>query len=617
MASTNLDAVSVEIKVAGQVCDYVTMELFQSVSTHHRFKIKVNYRPDKPSVWAIGPDVIFKQLGEKVSITMIHHESGEKTEFYGLISDIRAEGFDGNQGFVILEGGSPTILLDRDPSMDCYVEQNLNTIVSDILDKSGVKMNVTNNPKHTDIIPYVARYKETSYGFLSRLLRSYGEWFYYNGETLQIGDPEIDTESRAGYDVDLTGVSINATIRSLNHSTYEFDPVNDKFYYDFSGTPKGATLGSRSAEKCSEPIFPTEAKLPSARPAHSAMDLEHYGDAGFHRNYSQLSQIKATSRNCGFRLGELVVARVPESFPGVNITDLGRYRITEITHTVDDKGLYSNSFCGVPGGTPTMPWGDAVMPLAYPEMARVVSNDDPKNQGRIKVQFMWQEVDGGESYWMRVQSPDAGKSEQVAKNRGLVFIPEPGDLVMVGFEQGNPDRPYVTGSLFYKANSEGAATDNSIKSIRTRSGHTLEFNDDEGGEWGITIKDSSGNILRLDTKGKNIEVTSTETISFAAKNIKMASQENIIIAAEQEVNIAAKSDASMITEGALSLQSKQDTIISADGKVGIDSQKELSANGKTINLTGQSEASINSNSQTKVTGSVTTVQGASYKIEIM
>ena len=81
MASTNLDAVSVEIKVAGKVCDYVTMELFQSVSTHHRFKIKVNYRPDKPSVWAIGPDVIFKQLGEKVSIIMTHHESGEKTEF--------------------------------------------------------------------------------------------------------------------------------------------------------------------------------------------------------------------------------------------------------------------------------------------------------------------------------------------------------------------------------------------------------------------------------------------------------------------------------------------------------------------------------------------------------
>lgn len=537
MASKNLDAVSVEIKVAGQVCDYVTMELFQSVSTHHRFKIKVNYRPDKPSVWAIGPDVVFKQLGEKVSIAMTHHESGEKTEFYGLISDIRAEGFDGNQGFVILEGGSPTILLDRDSSMDCYVEQNLNTIVSDILDKSGVKMNVTNNPKHTDIIPYVARYKETSYGFLSRLLRSYGEWFYYNGETLQIGDPEIDTESRAGYDVDLTGVSINATIRSLNHSTYEFDPVNDKFYYDYSGTPKGTTPGSRSAEKCSEPIFPTEARLPSARPAHSATDLEHYGDAGFHRNYSQLSQIKATSRNCGFRLGELVVARIPESFPGVKVTDLGRYRITEITHTVDDKGLYSNTFCGIPSGTPTMPWGDAVMPVAYPEMARVVSNDDPKNQGRVKVQFMWQEVDGGESYWMRVQSPDAGKSDKVAKNRGFVFIPEPGDLVMVGFEQGNPDRPYVTGSLFYKANSKGAASDNTVKSIQTRSGHTLEFNDDENGQWGITITDKENNVIRLDTKKKSISISAPEKITIESKDVIVSASNNLELIAAKNATL--------------------------------------------------------------------------------
>lgn len=606
MASTNLDAVSVEIKVAGQVCDYVTMELSQSVSTHHRFTIKVNYRPDKPSVWAIGPEEIFKQLGEKVSITMTHHESGEKTEFHGLISDIHAEGFDGNQGYVLLEGGSPTILLDRDPSMDCYVEQNLNTIVSDILGKSGVKMNVVNNPKHTDIIPYVARYKETSYGFLSRLLRSYGEWFYYNGEILHIGDPEIETESHAGYDVDLTGVSLNAAIRSLNHSTYEFDPVNDKFYYDYSGTPKGITPGSRSAEKCSEPIFPTEAKLPSVRPAHSATDLEHYGDAGFHRNYSQLSQIKATSRNCGFRLGELVATHVPESFPGVKVTDLGRYRITEITHTVDDKGLYSNTFCGIPDGTPVMPWGDAVMPVAYPEMARVVSNDDPKNQGRVKVQFMWQEVDGGESYWMRVQSPDAGKSDQVAKNRGFVFIPEPGDLVMVGFEQGNPDRPYVTGSLFYKANSQGAAKDNTIKSIRTRSGHTLEFNDDEGGDWGIILKDANENIIHINSKEQIIELTAPKAIILNAQNIKLNAQEDINIVAD------GKLDVSVAKEGELKFDKLK---VDVNNSLDVLS-KEYQNESDEVSVISKGKLTLDGKKNTKLGGKKVEVQGSANKLEL-
>lgn len=537
---------------------------------------------------------------------MTHHESGEKTEFYGLISDIRTEGFDGNQGFVILEGGSPTILLDRDPAMDCYVEQNLNTIVSDILDKSGVKMNVVNNPKHTDIIPYVARYKETSYGFLSRLLRSYGEWFYYNGETLQIGDPEIETETRAGYDIDLTGVSINATVRSLNHSTYEFNPVDDQFYYDYSGRPKGATLGSRSAEECSEPIFPTEARLPSIRPAYSAMDLEHYGDAGFHRNYSQLSQIKAKSRNCGFRLGELVVTRVPESFPGVKMTDLGRYRITEITHTVDDKGLYSNTFCGVPGGTPVMPWGDAVMPVAYPEMARVVSNDDPKNQGRVKVQFMWQEIDGGESYWMRVQSPDAGKSDQVARNRGFVFIPEPGDLVMVGFEQGNPDRPYVTGSLFYKANSEGAAKDNTVKSIRTRSGHTLEFNDDEGGDWGIVLKDANENVIHINSKEQIIELTAPKAIILNAQNIKLNAQEDINIVAD------GKLDVSVAKEGELKFDKLK---VDVNNSLDVLS-KEYQNESDEVSVISKGKLTLDGKKNTKLGGKKVEVQGSSNKLEL-
>ena len=91
---------------------------------------------------------------------------------------------------------------------------------------------------------------------------------------------------------------------------------------------------------------------------------------------------------------------------------------------------------------------------------------------------------------MRVQSPDAGKSDKVAKNRGFVFIPEPGDLVMVGFEQGNPDRPYVTGSLFYKANSEGAATDNSVKRV---SVHAADI------YWSLMMMKVETGALRLKT----------------------------------------------------------------------------------------------------------------------
>lgn len=616
MASTNLDAVSVEIKVAGEVCDFVTLELRQSVCEHHRFRIKVNYRPGKPSVWAEGPDVIFKQLGEKVSIVMTHTESGEKTEFYGLITDIDAGGFDGNQGYVILEGGSPTLLLDRDPAMDCYVEQSLNTIVSDVTDKSGVEVSLSNNPKYGDIIPYVARYKETSYGFLSRLLRSYGEWFYYDGQKLLVGNPEVTVESRVAYDIDLTEVTLNASIRDLNKSVYDFDPVENEFHYDYGGTPEGATLCSKAAEKCSKPFYPTEATLPSVRPVHSGKDIENYGDTEFHRNYSQLSQIKARSRNCAIRLGELVVARVPKTLPGVTLTDLGRYRVTEITHIVDEDGEYSNTFGGVPGSTPAMPWGDAVMPVAYPEMARVTDQQDPQNLGRVKVQFMWQEMSKGESYWMRVQSPDAGKSDKVEKNRGFVFIPEVGDLVMVGYEQGNPDRPFVMGSVFYKENSGGVTGENTIKSIRTRSGHTLEFNDDEEGEWGITVRDINGNTVRLNTKDKHIEITAPETITLTAKNVSINAEENVQIAAKKNVDMTAEADINSAAKGNLAQQADGDITISAEGNVGIEATADVNIAGQNVTADGNVKATLNG-TQTLVSGKMTTVQGAAHKIDVM
>lgn len=616
MASTNLDAVSVEIKVAGEVCDFVTLELRQSVCEHHRFRIKVNYRPDKPSVWAEGPDVIFKQLGEKVSIVMTHTESGEKTEFYGLITDIDAGGFDGNQGYVVLEGGSPTLLLDRDPAMDCYVEQSLNTIVSDVTDKSGVEVSLSNNPKYGDIIPYVARYKETSYGFLSRLLRSYGEWFYYDGQKLLVGNPEETVESRVAYDIDLTEVTLNASIRDLNNSVYDFDPVENEFHYDYGGTPEGATLCSKAAEKCSKPFYPTEATLPSVRPVHSGKDIENYGDTEFHRNYSQLSQIKARSRNCAIRLGELVVARVPKTLPGVTLTDLGRYRVTEITHIVDEDGEYSNTFGGVPGSTPAMPWGDAVMPVAYPEMARVTDQQDPQNLGRVKVQFMWQEMSKGESYWMRVQSPDAGKSDKVEKNRGFVFIPEIGDLVMVGYEQGNPDRPFVMGSVFYKENSGGVTGENTLKSITTRSGHTLEFNDDEEGEWGITVRDINGNTVRLNTKDKNIEITAPETITLTAKNVSINAEENVQIAAKKNVDMTAEADINSAAKGNLAQQADGDITISAEGNVGIEATADVNIAGQNTTVDGKVKATVNG-AQTLVSGKMTTVQGAAHKIDVM
>ena len=65
--------------------------------------------------------------------------------------------------------------------------------------------------------------------------------------------------------------------------------------------------------------------------------------------------------------------------------------------------------------------------------------------GRIKIKFDWERegaTDGCSSCWVRVSQFWAGK------NYGAFFWPRVGHEVLVAFEDGNPDRPIVIGSLY-------------------------------------------------------------------------------------------------------------------------------------------------------------------------
>ncbi len=117
------------------------------------------------------------------------------------------------------------------------------------------------------------------------------------------------------------------------------------------------------------------------------------------------------------------------------------------------------------------------MPLAETQMATVLSNADPQGKGRVRVRMNWQ-TNGMQTGWVRVMTPDGGSSSDVKSNRGFVFIPEVGDQVLLGFRHGDPARPYVMGSLFNGTTGGGGGSNNSIKSLKTRSGISVILNDD-------------------------------------------------------------------------------------------------------------------------------------------
>ena len=232
----------------------------------------------------------------------------------------------------------------------------------------------------------------------------------------------------------------------------------------------------------------------------------------------------------------------------------------------------------------------------------------------MQVRFLWQS-DEQNSNWLQVQSPDAGTSSIVEKNRGMLFVPEIDDQVMVAYEQGNPSRPYVAGSVFHGATSGGMAPDNNLKSITTRSGHTIEF-DDTDGEEKINIRNNGGSVITFDTKEKSLIISSVENIDISAKNIRLSAQENVSIGAQQNVEIAAEADVNTLAKGNVAMQSDGDTNIAAKGALTAEATADATINGQNVTIEGKVAADL-IGMQTSVQGQMTAVQGASGKMEVM
>lgn len=124
--------------------------------------------------------------------------------------------------------------------------------------------------------------------------------------------------------------------------------------------------------------------------------------------------------------------------------------------------------------------------------AIVTNNHDPESLGRIRLTFPWLS-DRGETDWVRIATLMAGDG------RGSFFLPEVGDEVLVAFEHGDVDHPYVLGALWSAedrpphANKDGR---NDTRVLESRNGHRLVFED--GNTDQIRIETKGGHSIVLD-----------------------------------------------------------------------------------------------------------------------
>ncbi len=558
MGASFLNLVATKVTVKGEEQKFVSLHLRQGFNRHHTFTVVVNYLSPN-NTFQQTPEKFIGYIGETASISFVHRQTGESYDFEGIITQVEMVGSMGETGGVAIHGTSPTILYENNRTLDSWMDQSLSTIIKEATQEYG-KVNLVSNPKYAAPIPYMAQYNESVFDFMNRLSALYGEWFYYDGTKVYFGKPDRDNTEKIVYDMDLEEVRLVANLVPGKSARYDYVAQENKQHNaDTPAKPDGMNDLQSIAHSCSEKAY--TAKTTSTADPHVTDKAELDEQMRIVKNASgaNLLNIKGIGKTCRIRIGEIIDVSFPDR---MKLPPLGKFRIVGIEHEVRRDGHYSNSFVGVPDGTVHIPVPDVKRPLALPELATVKENNDNKGQGRVKVAFDWQK-NGKTTNWIRVQTPNAGVSGAVPKNRGWVFVPEVGDQVMVSYEHGNPDRPYVTGSVFHSGSGKGGDKDNKVKSIITRSGNAIIFDDETGS---IVITDQTGKqLIMLDgTDAITVMAKKSITLTNEAESVIVMDDKSIGLQADT-IALEGRKSVTLLSGNECMVLSSEKSIISSSG----------------------------------------------------
>ena len=600
----NITNIKIAIEGGVNITKYKHFSLSQSAVEHHSFLLVLDYD-------SLGEaenhqmEHIKNLLGKRITITFFYRgemKDVPERNFVGVITNVSFSRERNNQGSIVLTGKSPTILLDAAPHTQSFGGKQviaLKSVVEQTI-KEGLGSNFSFRvePSYSNVT-YLCQYEETHYNFLARVAETYGEQFFYDGEKLHFGKlptPEAPIKLMFGKNVD--EIDIQMRTQHINRSFYGYNSGDDKALTSKETPIEHKSSLAKDAFEISKNTFKTASLQVAPMKALTGSDIQT----------AQKSTVGSIATQVFITSGK---TSVPFLYPGCVVememydsinkeaNYLTKLMITEIRHTLDSIGNYVGIFEAIAADTGFLPRPVFKTPIAEPQTATVVDNKDSK--GRVQVRFDWQQ---GSTEWIRVMTPDAGGSEKVSKNRGFVAIPEIGDQVMVGFIHNHPDRPYVMGSLFHGKVGGGGGSGNNMKSLSSKSGHTIELND--GG--GITIKDKTGNNLitldgtnkitigaidniTLGTGDSSISLSKDGTIRIIGKNISISGSSLIEQAAGDSNKIAISSEEG----GSIGVSSKDIKLIGGETS---------SVSAKNTTIEGKAKATVTSSGPTSVQGSI-------------
>ncbi len=384
-----------------------------------------------------------------------------------------------------------------------YVRSFLNVTDGDLVQKIAQELGLTAQIGPTSqVSPYVFQNNETNLDFLRGRAASLGYVLFMDGKTLHFEPPKSDGEA-----VELKWPD---TLKEFRPRLTTVDQVTVSTVRGWDPATRQEIVGQvqngnglpqvgeqRKPGAMAQSAFSLEAPFLTAdRPIRSQAAAERLAQAMVDRFAGRFIAAEGTCAG-----NSKITAGCPIKLANVGDRFSGTYLVTTARHVYSRERGYQ-TLVDISGREPSTllamltPTASATAHGLGP--AIVTDNDDPEGLGRVKVKYPWLSPDHA-SDWARVASVGAGAG------RGIQYVPEVNDEVLVGFEMGDVHHPYVLGGLWNGKDAppgekgkvvSGGKTEQRV--IRSRSGHTITL-DDKDGAGGVTIEDRKGNLIALDS----------------------------------------------------------------------------------------------------------------------
>lgn len=514
----------------------------------------------------IGKDVTLSMQTDSVEQEISGFAAGSQNadvEFEGFVTQAKATRCETEFAILVTAETKDTILKDH-PEFSQYKEKTLSDIVNDIIGRGGVEGEV--QPKMEDPIFYTVQYKENNYQFLQRMAKRYGEWMFNNGKKFhfgKFGDQETITLAYPSQDMS----EYSARLKTFHtkqksfvwgyndqqiYSTYKGDEQED------SGNKLNDATFAASNEKYKHETMDElmsgrlETEDEAEQEGENSVSYEEGAIADKHGRRANMLVYDGTTFCSKMKIGAKLTIKDNFTSSG-SLSDTSEVQqdeilIIEVVHKFNIDEQYSNTFKGITAGIDYPPYLD---PLIYPVCnhpirATVKDTEDPKHWGRVRVRFSIPALradsplfyDGNEDKpealtpWIHVSQAYNGYGDHAS---GMHLIPELHSEVLVAFEDGNMERPFVLcayhSSIFSKVEEKWYPGDNKVKALRTPSGHTIEIIDKQTA---ISVE-PGGHIHIYDNRTQIYDVL----LEVDKKLIKMNCKGDIVMHADGDINMSA------------------------------------------------------------------------------